>query len=97
MRAAVEGVRERDVFLEELERGMVGTGRIQEGRAGRWLREVLGVVEPYVRIWEGVWPAIEVERGEVLRRILLENGQLFARWKLSPVLKEFSFELGPRE
>jgi hypothetical protein len=50
-----------------------------------------------VRIWEGVWPAIEVERGEVLRRILVENGQLFARWKLSPVLKEFSFALGPRE
>ncbi|KAB8075724.1 hypothetical protein BDV29DRAFT_200727 [Aspergillus leporis] len=97
MRAVVEGGRERDVFLEELERGMVGTGRIEEGRAGRWLREVLGIVEPYVRIWEGVWPATEVERGEVLRRILVENGQLFARWKLSPVLKEFSFALGPRE
>jgi hypothetical protein len=76
---------------------VVGTGRIEEGRAGRWLREVLGIVEPYVRIWEGVWPATEVERGEVLRRILVENGQLFARWKLSPVLKEFSFALGPRE
>ena len=79
MRAAVEGGRERDVFLDELERGMMGTGRIEEERAGRWLREVLGVVEPYVRIWEGVWPATEVERGEVLRRILVENGQLFAR------------------
>jgi hypothetical protein len=32
---------------------MVGIGRIEEGRAGRWLREVLGVVELYVRIWEG--------------------------------------------
>ncbi|KAJ5865057.1 uncharacterized protein N7529_006973, partial [Penicillium soppii] len=52
MRAAVEGGRERDVFLEDLERGMVGTGRIEEGRAGRWLREVLGAVKPYVRIWE---------------------------------------------
>jgi hypothetical protein len=97
MRAAVEGGRERDVFLKDLERGMVGTGRIEEGRAGRWLREVLGVVKPYVRIWEGVWPATEVGRGEVLRRILVENGQLFSRWKLSPVLKEFSFALGPRE
>jgi hypothetical protein len=95
MRAAVEGDRERDVFLEELERGMVGTGRIKEERAGRWLREVLGVVEPYVRIWEGVWPATEVERGKVLRRILVENGQLFARWKLSSVLKEFGFALCP--
>lgn len=60
-------------FLEELERGMVGTGTIEEGRAGRWLREVLGVVEPYVRIWEGVWPATEVEKGEVLQRILVET------------------------
>ncbi|KAJ6085604.1 hypothetical protein N7499_005233 [Penicillium canescens] len=63
MRATVKRGRERDVFLEELEREMVRTGRIEEGRAGRWLREVLGVVEPYVRIWEGVWPATEVERG----------------------------------
>ncbi|KAF9252309.1 hypothetical protein LCP9604111_2305 [Penicillium roqueforti] len=96
MRAAVER-RERDIFLEELERGMVLAGRIEEGRAWRWLREVFGVVEPYVMVWEGVWPATEVERGEVLRQILVENGQLFARWKRSPVLKEFSFVLGPRE
>ena len=97
MRAAVEGGRQRDVFLEELERGMVGTGRIEEGRANRWLREVLEVMEPYVRTWEGVWPATEPERGKVLRRILVDNGQLFARWKLPPDLKEFSFALGPRE
>jgi sensor domain CHASE-containing protein len=57
----------------------------------------LGAVESYVRIWEGVWPDAEEERGKVLRRILVENGQLFARWKVSPLLKEFSFELGPRE
>jgi len=32
----------------------------------------------------------------VLQRLLVENGQLFARWQLSPRLKEkeFSFELG---
>lgn len=70
---------------------------VEEGGGGRWLREVLGVMEPYVRIWDGVWPATEVERGEMLRQILVETGQLFARWKLSPVLKEFSFALGPRE
>lgn len=57
----------------------------------------MGVVEPYVGIWEGVWPATEVERREVLRQTLVETRQLFARWKLSPVLKEFSFALGPRE
>lgn len=97
MQAAVREGRAREVFLEELERGMVKKGRIREGRAGRWLMEALGVVEPYVRIWDGAWPGAEEGRGEMLRRILVENGQLFARWKVSPLLKEFSFELGTRE
>ena len=96
MRAAVEKGRERNGFLEELERGIVRAGKIEEGRAGRWLREVVGIVEPYVSIWEVVWPTIEVEREEMLRRILVENGQLFAGW-FSPVLKEFSLALSPRE
>jgi hypothetical protein len=65
--------------------------------ADRWLREALGIVQPYVKVWDGVWPDAEEERMEMLRRILVENGQLFARWKVSPHLKEFSFELGPRE
>ncbi|KAL4882091.1 hypothetical protein BJY04DRAFT_217783 [Aspergillus karnatakaensis] len=97
MRAAVHtaGGLEREGLLRELEAGMVRSGRIGEERAGVWLREALGVMEPYVRVWEGVWPDAE-ERGEMLRRILVENGQLFARWKVSPHLKEFSFVLGPR-
>lgn len=95
MRAAIVEGEKREVWLEEMARGMVEKGRIGEDRAGRWLREVLAVVEPYVRMWEGVWPGTE-ERGEVLRRLLVENEQLFARWQLSPRLKEkeFSFELG---
>ncbi|GIC87417.1 uncharacterized protein Aud_003801 [Aspergillus udagawae] len=97
VQAAVKEGQESEDFLKELERGMVRSGRIGEGRAKVWLREALGVVEPYVRIWEGVWPDAEEERGKVLRRILVEYGQLFARWKVSPLLKEFSFELGPRE
>ncbi|KAL4749637.1 hypothetical protein BDW72DRAFT_213974 [Aspergillus terricola var. indicus] len=97
IRAAAREGEEREAFLEELERGMVRSGRIKADTAGVWLREALGVVEPYVRIWEGVWPDAEEERAEVLRRILVENGQLFARWKVSPHLKEFIFELGPRE
>ena len=96
LRAAVEGGREREVCLEELEAGMVAKGRITNERAGSWLREALVVVEPYVRIWEGVWPDME-ERGKLLRQILVDNGQLFARWKVSPPSKEFTFELGPRE
>ncbi|GFG22149.1 hypothetical protein IFM5058_11179, partial [Aspergillus udagawae] len=97
VQAAVKEGQESEDFLKELERGMVRSGRIGEGRAKVWLREALGVVEPYVRIWEGVWPDAEEERGKVLRRILVEYGQLFARWKVSPLLKEFSIELGPRE
>ncbi|KAK0673411.1 hypothetical protein QBC41DRAFT_241340 [Cercophora samala] len=96
MRAAVVDEGEREVLLKEMERRMVETGRIGEDRAGKWLAEVLLVVEPYVKVWEGVWPGAEA-RGQVLRQILVENGQLFARWKVSPLLKEFDFELGPRK
>ncbi|KAL4861055.1 hypothetical protein BDV12DRAFT_77019 [Aspergillus spectabilis] len=95
MRAAVKTGLEREDLLQELETGMVQSGRIREERAGLWLREALGVMEPYVRIWEGVWPDAE-KRGKMLQQILVENGQLFARWKASPHLKEFSFVLGPR-
>ncbi|KAJ5799007.1 uncharacterized protein N7503_006512 [Penicillium pulvis] len=45
---------------------------------------------------EGVWPGAE-ERGEMLQRILVENAQLFARWRVSPLSKQFAFVLGPRE
>ncbi len=99
MRAAVMEGEEREVWLEEMERGVAGKGRIGEDRAGRWLSEVLAVVGPYVSMWDGVWPGATEERGEVLRRILVENGQLFARWRVAPRLKEkeFGFELGARE
>ncbi|KAL2849002.1 hypothetical protein BJX68DRAFT_98185 [Aspergillus pseudodeflectus] len=97
MRAAVEQGPERESFLEQLEKGMVAKGRIKADRVGQWLREALGVVEPYVKVWRGVWPDAEEESREILRRILVENGQLFARWKVSPHLNEFRFELGPRQ
>ncbi|GAD99157.1 hypothetical protein ANI_1_470124 [Paecilomyces variotii No. 5] len=96
MQAAVKDGQERERFLGDLERRMVQKGRIGKSSAGRWAREALGIVEPYVRIWQGVWPGAE-ERGEMLRRILVENAQLFARWRVSPLLKQFLFELGPRE
>ncbi|KAJ0417402.1 hypothetical protein BJY00DRAFT_289510 [Aspergillus carlsbadensis] len=92
MWAAVKTGLEREEFLQELETGMVQSGRIGEDNAGIWLREALGIIEPYVRNWEGAWP-----HAELFRRILVDNGQLFARWKVSPQLKEFNFELGPRE
>ncbi|KAL4963820.1 uncharacterized protein BDV14DRAFT_190718 [Aspergillus stella-maris] len=88
MRGAVLTGVERKDFLREIERGMVSSGRIEEERAGLWLREALGVMEPYVSIWDGVWPDAK-ERRQMLRQILVENGQLFARWAPSPHLKEF--------
>ncbi|KAL4902131.1 hypothetical protein BDW74DRAFT_186933 [Aspergillus multicolor] len=85
MRAAVGTGREREVVMEELERRMVVEGTLHKDKARSWLREALEVMEPYVRGWEGVWPGAEEERGGVLWRILVENGQLFARWQVSPV------------
>ncbi|KAJ6142334.1 hypothetical protein N7497_011433 [Penicillium chrysogenum] len=83
MHAAVKDRQERECFLGELERRMVEKGRIGEERAERWVKEALGIIEP--------------GEGEMLRRILVENAQLFARWKVSPLSKQFAFELGPRE
>ncbi|KAJ5805890.1 uncharacterized protein N7503_003492 [Penicillium pulvis] len=96
MQAAVMDKQERERSLGELEKRMVQKGRISEERAGRWAKEALEIMEPYVRIWQGVWPGAE-EREETLRRILVENAQLFARWRMSPLLKQFAFELGSRE
>ncbi|KAF1935461.1 hypothetical protein EJ02DRAFT_460354 [Clathrospora elynae] len=89
--ALVKNMQEREHFLKELERRMVQKGRISEERAGRWIREALGIMVPYVRVWQGEWPNTE-ERGEMLRRISVENPLLFARWKLSPVLRQFAFD-----
>jgi hypothetical protein len=87
----VKNMQEREHFLGELERRMAQKGRIGEERAGRWVREALGVMVPYVSVWQGEWPDTE-ERGEMLRRILVENPLLFARWKLSPVTRQFAFD-----
>ena len=89
--ALVKNMQEREHFLKELERRMVQKGRIGKERAGRWIREALGIMVPYVRVWQGEWPNTE-ERGEMLRRIWVENPLLFARWKLSPVLRQFAFD-----
>ncbi|RAK88988.1 hypothetical protein BO79DRAFT_265531 [Aspergillus costaricaensis CBS 115574] len=96
MHAAVKDRQERERFLGELGRRMVQEGLIDRERAGGWVREALEIMEPYVREWHGIWPGVE-ERGEMLRRILVENGQLFARWRVSPASKQYTFELGPRE
>ncbi|GKZ87200.1 hypothetical protein AnigIFM59636_000329 [Aspergillus niger] len=96
-RVAERGERlSRERFLGELKRRMVQKGRTVNERAGKWTREALEIMEPYVREWQGMWPGVE-ERGKMLRRILVENAQLFARWRLSPTSKQFTFALRPRE
>lgn len=95
MHATVKDRQERERFLGELKRRMVQEELIDRERAGAWVREALEIMEPYVREWQGVWPGVE-ERGKMLRRILVENGQLFARWRVSPASKEFTFEMGSR-
>ncbi|KAF4885839.1 hypothetical protein CGCF415_v015298 [Colletotrichum fructicola] len=81
--------------VEEVKQRMVAGGRIDDNRVEQWIREALMVMEPYVRKKDG-WPASEQDRSEMLRHILVENGQLFARWSLSESSKEFNFELKPR-
>ncbi|KAF1828091.1 hypothetical protein BDW02DRAFT_635394 [Decorospora gaudefroyi] len=89
--ALVKNMQEREHFLGELEKRMVQKGRIGEERAGKWVREALEIMVPYVRVRQGEWPDTE-ERDEMLRRILVENPLLFARWKLSAVLRQFAFD-----
>ena len=92
IQAALEkNTQQREHFLGELEKQMVQKGRIGEHKAGRWIREALEIIVPYVRVWHSQWPDTE-ERGEMLRRILVENPLLFARWKLSPILRQFAFD-----
>ena len=89
MRVAFESRREK--HLEDLKRRIIDAGRVDEDKAEQWVQEALKVMEPYVQKWDG-WPAAE-DRSELLRHILVENGQLFGRWKLAKGSKEFYFEL----
>lgn len=96
MCAAFESA-ERERHLDDLKRGIVAAGRIEdETKAEQWIQKVLTLIELYVQKEDTQWPVTVEDRSELLRLILLENGQLFARWKLSPVSKEFNFELKAR-
>lgn len=100
MRAAFETAAERKKHVENVKRGMVKAGRINdESKAEQWIQKALLVMEPFVlqKSENTQWPAAVEDRSELLRRILMANGQLFARWNLSPLAKEFSFELKPRD
>ncbi len=97
MRAAFESA-EREKHMKDLKRAIVEAGRIDdESKAEQWIQQALMVMESYVQKWHAQWPAAVEDRSELLRHIFMENGQLFARWKLSPVNKEFNFELKPKK
>ncbi|KFY18770.1 hypothetical protein V493_08358 [Pseudogymnoascus sp. VKM F-4281 (FW-2241)] len=92
MRAAFE--MEPETHMEDIKRCIVQADEYDEGKVEQWIREVHMVMKPYVQKSD-VWPDTIKDRNELLRQILIENGQLFGRWKLSPTSKEFSFELLP--
>jgi hypothetical protein len=97
MRAAFQAEEGQQAAELEIKQRMVSAGRIDETRAGQWIREALVVMQPYVRKMDDIWPASDDAQSELLRQILAENGQIFAMWKLSDSSKEFTFELGPRK
>lgn len=84
---------ERGPRVEELKRRFVEAGRLDKDNAEPWIREAAAVMEPYARNCNG-WPSNESARSTLLRQMLMENGQLFGRWKVYS--NEFSFELKPR-
>lgn len=97
LRAAFETEMEREKHIDDLKRRIVEAGRLEEeSKAEQWIREALKLMEPYVHKRKDGWPAAVEDRGELLRQVLEENGQLFARWKVWPSCKEFNFKLGPR-
>lgn len=88
---------ERGEHMEYLQRRFVDSGRLDEDRVEEWIRQVLMVMEPYAQKANG-WPVAEEDRSELLRQILVENGHLFARWRLwmrPTCFKEFDFNLKP--
>lgn len=87
---------EREKHMENLKRWIVAADIIDESKVEQWIQQVWMVMEPYVQKWN-MWPAAVEDQSGLLRHILLENAQLFGRWKLSPTSKEFDFGLKPKE
>ena len=88
MRAAFE--RDGYIHVEDLKGQIVEVGSTDESkRAEQWIQEGLRAMESYVQKCNSVWPTANEDRSELLRYILVKNGQLFAKWKYSPLFKEF--------
>lgn len=83
-------------MMEQLQEKFILGGRLDETNVAEWVRNVLAVMEPYVSR-DMVFPTSSEERSAFFRRILVENGQVFARWgwkmlKRGPV-RGFKFDL----
>lgn len=75
---------QRSERVAKLKQHIIEKGRLNEANADEWIQNVLEVMEPYALLQQ-VFPAKDEGRTALLRRILAENGQLFARggWKFS--------------
>jgi hypothetical protein len=89
---------DREVYVEELKRRIVEGGRLDEKDVEPWVESVLEVMEPYAA--EGAAtaqrPVDAAGWRELFRLVLVENGQLFARWKKSGRPQDLPFALKPR-
>lgn len=90
---------QRGKLTEDLQEKFILGSRLNETNAAEWIQNVLAVMEPYAEE-EQSFPASLKERSALLRRILAENGQVFARggWQISirrPV-RGFKFDLAVR-
>lgn len=87
---------ECEEFDKKMRRGILEKGRLDESTIDAWIKNVVGVLEPYT-LEKRVALATIDERTALLRRILAENGQLFARggWKFSKrgPTRGFKFDL----
>lgn len=71
---------QQDALIGDLKQRVVSAGRINnEERAEQWIRQALEIIQPYTAE-QLDWPTSEANRSGLLRRILLDNGQLFSRW-----------------
>lgn len=69
---------QREELCARIKQGTVVVGRLDETTVDEWIEKELEVMDPYV-LEKKVFPVADQQRTELFRRILAENGQLFAR------------------
>lgn len=72
-------------YSDKIRQGTLDKGRLNEARYDEWFNNVLKVMQPYAEE-KKEFPVMDEDRRAFLRRILAENGQLFARggWQFNP-------------